>query len=82
MSQGPLQGNGNDLHVLVGMGIESVAAFDNIVVEDAQGAEVYFFPVMPIPETKGMMTVEPAEIYMASFRGGMVYVFHKTDLYR
>ena len=82
MSQGPFQGNGNDLHVLVGMGIESVAAFDHIIVEDAQGTEMYLFPVMPIPETKRVMAVQPAEIYMASFRGGMVYVIHKTDLYR
>jgi hypothetical protein len=28
-----------------------------------------------------VMAVQPAEIYMASFRGGMVYVIHKTDLY-
>ena len=49
------------------MGVESIAAFDDIIVQHAQGAEVYFLPVMPVSETKRMVAIEPAEIYVASF---------------
>jgi hypothetical protein len=41
---------------------------------------MYFFPVMPISKTKGMVTVQPSEIDMSSFRSGIVYACHKIDL--
>ena len=53
-----------------GWAVESVSAFYDIVIEYAQGAEMYFFSVVPVTEAKGMMAVEPAEIDMASFGGG------------
>ena len=34
MSDGPFQGNGDDLHVLMGMKIEARSAFDHIVIEN------------------------------------------------
>src|ERR1700754_1383762 len=67
MCQCSLEGDGDDLHIFMGMVVESAAADDCVVIQYPQCPEMYFFPVMPIPEAKGMVAVEPVEIKMASF---------------
>jgi hypothetical protein len=76
------QRNGNNLHVLLGGSVEAVAAFDGIVIQYPQCSEMHFFLVMPIPEAERMVAIQPPEIYMAPFRGGMEYICHRISICR
>src|SRR6185437_12143912 len=79
MGKRALQRNGDDLHVLVLVGIETAAAFHHIVIQHPQRSELYFLPVMPVPEAKRMMTIQPSEVYVAPPCGGMKYGCHRME---
>ena len=64
MHQAPLEGNADDLHVIVRMGAESLAAFDPIVIQYTKHAELNPFGVVVVGKTKGMPAVQPAMLGM------------------
>ena len=52
MRDGAVQNVGDDFHVAMGMGLESRAALDPVLVDDAQGAEALVGGVVILAEGK------------------------------
>src|SRR6185437_2199380 len=80
MRERALQRDGDDLHILMRMAVETPSAFHDIVVQHAQRTELHLLPVVPVAETEGVMTVQPSEIYVAPLRSGMVYGCHRMEI--
>ena len=60
MLQPAFQGNGDNLHVFMGMGAEAFAGgYTVVIVQYAQGTEVHTARVVVSVETECMVTVEP-----------------------
>ena len=66
-----LQGNGDDLHVLVRVGVEAHARGHGVVVQHPQHAEVHALRVVVAGEAEGVPGVQPAVVGMASRGGGV-----------
>ena len=64
-----LQGNGDDLHVVVRVRAETHARRHGIVVEHAQHAEVHALGVVVVREAEGVARVEPAVVRMPTGAG-------------
>ena len=71
----PFQRDGDDLHIVVGMGAEPHALGHSVVIEDAQYAEVSPLRVVIISEAKGVMGIQPAMIGVATGIGFVQYCF-------
>src|SRR5229473_2254828 len=69
-SSAPFQNVGNDLHVLVPVGVESGAGADPILIDHAQRAEAHLFRIVVIAEREGVAAVQPSEIGGSPLRGG------------
>ena len=61
---------GNDFHVSVGMGGESCATGDAVVVDDTKGTVAHVVGVKVVGERETMMAVEPPVVRVSSFIGG------------
>ena len=66
-----LQGNGDDLHVLVRVGVEAHARGHGVVVQHPQHAEVHALRVVVVGEAEGVPSVQPAVVGVASRGGGV-----------
>lgn len=63
------QDDRDDFHVAMRVHAETAAARDDVVIDDAKGAEAHVFGVVIIREGKGEMAVEPAVIGVAAVLG-------------
>ena len=62
------QGNGNYLHVLVGVGAEAFFRENRVVVEYAQGSELHAVRIEIIGKTERMVCIQPSVVGMPTGR--------------
>ena len=77
VGQCALEGNRDDLHILVGMGIKPFAFPDGVVIQHTQRAKMDLLFIVPVAEAKRMMAVQPAEIYVAAFGSRVIRGYHR-----
>ena len=65
------EGDGNNFHIVMRMCSKSSCCGDFIIVEYAEYTEVHPFRIVVVGKTKGMLTMQPAMIGIASGGGTM-----------
>ena len=53
---------GNDLHVLVGMGIKTGACLNNVIVDHPQGAKPHAVAIVILSKAEVKMRIKPAQV--------------------
>jgi hypothetical protein len=60
------QGNGDDFHIVVGMGTKTHTALNGIVIKHTECAKLYALGIKPASKTKTVFGLKPAVVGTAS----------------
>lgn len=77
VAQMSFEGQRNDFHILVGMGLKSRSRGNRIIIQYPQGSEMNACRVVILVETKGMIAVKPIQECVASRGSPVKYCVHK-----
>jgi hypothetical protein len=61
---------GDDLHVLVPVGVEPAARPNPILIDDPQGPEAHMVGIVVMAEGEAVTAVEPTQVHVSAFRRG------------
>jgi hypothetical protein len=80
MLQIALERDGNDFHIVMGMGPKPHARGDAIVIQYPQGTELHPFGIVVVCKTKTVVALKPPMVGMAPTCSGMVDFLHSNRL--